>query len=322
MISPEMIAQQIPQVLRGTNFANLGARYEGKVRDNYTQGDRRILVTTDRLSAFDRIIACIPFKGQVLNAMTKYWFEQTKDICPNYVESYPDPNVMVGIECKPLMVEMIIRGYITGSTTTSAWYNYEKGVRNLCGNILPEGLKKNQKLAEPIITPTSKAAHGDHDANMSPEEVLAAGLVTKEEWDQLADWTRRLYARGAELAARQGMILVDTKFEFGRAPDGRLMVIDEILTPDSSRYWISATYEERMAAGQEPENINKEYLRLWLAEQGYRGEGEIPEIPEEVIVETARRYIDAYERLSGTPFTPESGDPLPRIIENLKPYTL
>ncbi len=322
MISPEMIAQQIPQVLRGTNFANLGARYEGKVRDNYTQGDRRILVTTDRLSAFDRIIACIPFKGQVLNAMTKYWFEQTKDICPNYVESYPDPNVMVGIECKPLMVEMIIRGYITGSTTTSAWYNYEKGVRNLCGNILPEGLKKNQKLAEPIITPTSKAAHGDHDANMTPEEVLAAGLVTQEEWDQLADWTRKLYARGAELAARQGMILVDTKFEFGRAPDGRLMVIDEILTPDSSRYWISATYEERMAAGQEPENINKEYLRLWLAEQGYRGEGEIPEIPEEVIVETARRYIDAYERLSGTEFKPESGDPLPRIIENLKPYTL
>ncbi len=322
MISPEMIAQQIPQVLRGTNFANLGARYEGKVRDNYTQGDRRILVTTDRLSAFDRIIACIPFKGQVLNAMTKYWFEVTKDICPNYVESYPDPNVMVGIECKPLMVEMIIRGYITGSTTTSAWYNYEKGVRNLCGNILPEGLKKNQKLAEPIITPTSKAAQGDHDANMTPEEILAAGLVTKEEWDQLADWTRKLFARGTELAARQGMILVDTKFEFGRAPDGRLMVIDEILTPDSSRYWISATYEERMAAGQEPENINKEYLRLWLAEQGYRGEGEIPEIPEEVIIETARRYIDAYERLSGTEFKPESGDPLPRITENLKPYTL
>ena len=322
MLTPEVIASQIPYILKGTNFANLGERYEGKVRDNYTQGSRRILITSDRLSAFDRVIALIPFKGEVLNAITKFWFENTKDICPNYIESYPDPNVIVGKECKPIMLEMIVRGYITGSTTTSAWYNYEKGVRNFCGNVLPEGLKKNQRLPFPIITPTTKAAHGEHDANVSGEEAIAMGLVTKEEWEQLSNYTLGLYARGVEVAARQGVILVDTKYEFGRDPEGKIVLIDEIHTPDSSRFWIASTYEEKMATGQEPDNINKEFLRLWLANQGYRGEGEMPAIPKEVIVETALKYIQAFEMITGEAFKAEPGVVLTRIENNLKPYAL
>lgn len=324
MISAEIIASQIPHVLRGTDFSNLGEKYAGKVRDNYTKGDRRILITTDKLSAFDRIIAHIPFKGQVLNQLTKFWFELTKDICPNYVEEYPDPNVIVGKECEPLKVEMVIRGYITGSTTTSAWYNYQQGDRVICGNELPDGLKKNQKLPEPIITPTTKADYGRHDKNITPEEIVAAGLLTREEWDQLAAYTRALYAKGVEIAAAQGVILVDTKYEFGRIKEGdragEIVLIDEIHTPDSSRFWITKTYEDKLAAGEEPDNINKEFLRLWLANQGFIGEGEVPEIPSEVIVQTAEKYIQAYELITGREFTAQSGNVLSRIQENLLSY--
>lgn len=320
MLDASVIASQIPHVLKGTNFTNLGTRYEGKVRDNYTQGDRRILITTDRLSAFDRIIALIPFKGEVLNAITKFWFENTKDICPNYIESYPDPNVIVGKECKPLMLEMIVRGYITGSTTTSAWYNYEQGVRNFCGNELPDGLKKNQRLPHPIITPTTKAAHGEHDANVTPQQAVEMGLVTQEEWEQLSNYALGLYARGVEVSARNGVILVDTKYEFGRDKDGKIVVIDEIHTPDSSRFWIAETYEEKMAAGQEPDNINKEFLRLWLANQGYRGEGEMPVIPQEILIETAQKYMQAYEMITGQKFETQPGDVEARLAANLAPY--
>lgn len=320
MISKEIIASQIPNVLKGTHFANLGEYYEGKVRDNYTQGDKRILITTDRLSAFDRIIALIPFKGQVLNAMTKFWFENTKDICPNHVIEYPDPNVIVGHQCTPLKVEMIVRGYITGSTTTSLWYNYENGARNVCGNILPDGLKKNQRLPMPIITPTSKAEHGEHDENLSAEQIIERGLLTKDEWEQLSHYVLMLYARGVEVAARQGVILVDTKYEFGRNKEGKIVLIDEIHTPDSSRFWITNSYEQRLSEGKEPENINKEFLRLWLSDRGYRGEGEIPEIPQEVIIETAEKYIQAYELITGQEFKAEAGDQLERITKNLAPY--
>ena len=320
MIPRDVIASQIPHVLKGTNFTNLGSYYEGKVRDNYTQGNRRILITSDRLSAFDRVIALIPFKGQVLNALTQFWFENTKDICPNYIESYPDPQVIVGKECKPIMVEMIVRGYITGSTSTSAWTVYANGGRNIGGNVLPEGLKKNQRLPMPIITPTSKAAHGDHDANLTPTQILEQGLLTAEQWEKLSNYALMLYARGVEVAARQGVILVDTKYEFGFTPEGEIVVIDEIHTPDSSRFWIAGTYEERLAAGQEPENINKEFLRLWLANKGYTGEGEIPEIPQDVICETAEKYIQAYEMITGLEFKAAPGDVLSRIEENLKPF--
>lgn len=320
MLSPEIIASQIPHVLKGTNFTNLGSAYEGKVRDNYTHSDRRILITTDRLSAFDRIIALVPFKGQVLNAMTKFWFEKTKDICPNYIIEYPDPNVIVGKECKPIMVEMIVRGYITGSTTTSAWYNYEKGVRNFCGNELPDGMIKNQRLPMPIITPTTKAAHGEHDKNITPAEIVSSGLLSQEDWDKLSNYALALYMRGVEIAAANGVILVDTKYEFGKTADGKIVVIDEIHTPDSSRYWIADTYEQRMKEGKEPDNINKEFLRLWLSNQGYMGEGEMPVIPQEILVETAQKYIQAYELISGQEFKGEMGDPLPRITKNLEPY--
>lgn len=320
MLSADVIAQQIPHVLKGTHFEGLGDYYEGKVRDNYTHGDRRILITTDRLSAFDRIIALIPFKGQVLNQLTKFWFEATKDICPNYVREYPDPNVIVGEECIPLKVEMVIRGYITGSTTTSLWYNYERGQRNMGGNELPDGLKKNMKLPVPIITPTTKAGHGEHDTNITPEEIVAQGLLTQDEWEVLADTTRRLYARGVEIAAKQGVILVDTKYEFGRNKSGEIVLIDEIHTPDSSRFWIQASYEQRLAAGEEPENINKEFLRLKLAEQGFIGEGEVPPISDELKVETAQKYIEAYELITGQVFTAEPGDVSERIEKSLAPY--
>ncbi len=320
MLSPETIASQIPYVLKGTNFANLGDRYEGKVRDNYTQGDKRILITTDRLSAFDKIIALIPFKGQVLNEMTKFWFEKTKDICPNYIIEYPDPNVIVGKECKPIMVEMIVRGYITGSTTTSAWYNYERGVRNFCGNELPDGMIKNQRLPMPIITPTTKAAHGEHDKNITPAEIVSSGLLSQEDWDKLSNYALGLYMRGVEIAAANGVILVDTKYEFGKTADGEIVVIDEIHTPDSSRYWIADTYAQRMKEGKEPDNINKEFLRLWLSNQGYMGEGEVPVIPQEVIVETAQKYIQAFELITGQEFKGEEGEALSRITKNLEPY--
>lgn len=320
MLSPEIIASQIPYVLKGTNFSNLGDRYEGKVRDNYTQGDKRILITTDRLSAFDRIIALIPFKGQVLNSMTKFWFEKTKDICPNYIIEYPDPNVIVGKECKPIMVEMIVRGYITGSTTTSAWYNYERGVRDFCGNKLADGMIKNQRLPMPIITPTSKAGHGEHDKNLTPAEIVSSGLLSQEDWDKLSNYALGLYMRGVEIAAANGVILVDTKYEFGKTADGEIVVIDEIHTPDSSRYWIADTYVERMKDGKEPDNINKEFLRLWLSNQGYIGEGVMPEIPQEIIVETAQKYIQAYELITGLEFKPEIGDASARITKNLAPY--
>ena len=310
MIDPQAIASQIPHVLKSTDFPNLGKKYEGKVRDCYISGDRRIIITTDRLSAFDKVITFLPFKGEILNAFTKFWFEETKDICPNYVQDYPDPNVIVGTECKPLMVEMIIRGYLTGSSSTSAWTLYEQGAREMCGNILPEGMQKDEKFLEPIITPTTKAAQGEHDENITPEQIVEQGLLTQEEYDTLADYTKKLFERGTQIAARQGMVLVDTKYEFGRTPDGKIVLIDEIHTPDSSRFWIEGTTK----------GLSKEYLRLWLKDQGFTGDGEVPEIPEEVLIQTTERYIEAFERITGQTFAAQPGDVLSRLEQNLTSY--
>jgi phosphoribosylaminoimidazole-succinocarboxamide synthase len=317
MLTKEQIAAQIPYCLAGTNFTNMGERYEGKVRDNYTQGDRRTIIVTDRLSAFDRVICLIPFKGQVLNQMAKFWFEQTKDIIGNHVIEFPDPNVVVGHQCTPLPVEMVVRGYITGVTSTSAWFNYEKGVRNFCGNVLPDGLKKNQKFEKPIITPSTKAAHGDHDESVSGEEIVSRGVLSKEDYEKIAQATLKLYARGVEIAAKQGIILVDTKYEFGRTAGGEIVLIDEIHTPDSSRFWFADEYEKRLASGEEQKKIDKEYLREWLAERGFRGEGEIPAPPDDIKAETARRYIEAYELITGRKFEAEVGPVLERIKKNL-----
>lgn len=317
MISQENLIKQIPFTLNGTDFPQLGKKYEGKVRDNYTKGDRRILIATDRLSAFDRIITTIPFKGQVLNQMTLFWFDQTKDIIGNHIIESPDPNVVIGRECKPLMVEMVVRGYITGVTSTSAWYNYEKGVRNFCGNVLPEGLRKNQKFEKPIITPSTKAEHGAHDESIGPDEILKLGLLTQEQWEFLSRAVLALYSRGVEICARQGIILVDTKYELGIDPEGKIVLIDEIHTPDSSRFWFANEYEKRFTAGEEQKKIDKEYLREWLAERGFRGEGEVPAIPNDVRAETARRYIEAYELITGLEFTSEVGPVDERMKKNL-----
>ncbi len=317
MIPNDQIQAQLPFCLEETDFPQLGEKYIGKVRDNYTKGDTRYLISSDRLSAFDRVICTIPFKGQVLTQMAKFWFEKTKDIIGNHVMSYPDPNVCVGTQCKPLPIEMVVRGYITGVTTTSAWYNYEKGVRNFCGNVLPEGLKKNQKFDTPILTPSTKAEHGDHDESVSREEILKRTNLTPEQYDFIADASLKLYQRGVEIAAKQGIILVDTKYEFGVNPDGQIVLIDEIHTPDSSRFWFANEYDQRFAAGQEQKKIDKEYLREWLAARGFVGEGEIPAIPDEVRVETARRYIEAYELVTGEAFVAEPGNVLERIKGNL-----
>lgn len=320
MIDVSQIIAQIPYTLTSTDFPQLGEKYSGKVRDNYTKGDRRILIVTDKLSAFDRIITTIPFKGQVLNQISQFWFEKTEDIIGNHVIEYPDPNVVVARQCKPMLVEMVVRGYITGVTTTSAWYHYERGMRNFCGNVLPEGLRKNQKLAQPIITPSTKAEHGGHDESVSKEEILKRGILTQKQWDFLSKAVLALYERGVEICAKQGIILVDTKYELGISLSGEIILIDEIHTPDSSRFWFANEYEKRFALGEEQKKIDKEYLREWLAARGFRGEGEIPAIPDEVRAETARRYIEAYELITGQNFQAQVGPVSERLKKNLAKY--
>lgn len=320
MLTKEQLQAQIVHVLTGTNFPSLGLRYEGKVRDNYSKDGRRILIVTDRLSAFDRIITLIPFKGQVLNQIARFWFDQTKDICGNHVIEFPDPNVVVAKECNALPVEMVVRGYITGVTSTSAWTHYEKGERNFCGNVLPDGLKKDQKLEMPILTPSTKADKGGHDESVSREQILDRGIITPEQFDDMAQKAMKLYQRGVEIAAKQGIILVDTKYEFGVAPDGEVVLIDEIHTPDSSRFWYADEYLDRLASGIPQKKIDKEYLREWLADRGFIGEGDVPEIPDEIKVETARRYVEAYELITGQTFVAEVGDVNERLAKNLEKY--
>ena len=320
MIPTDQLIAQIPHNLNGTDFPTLGAKYEGKVRDNYTKEGKRFIIVTDRLSAFDRVITTIPFKGQVLNQMAQFWFEQTRDIAQNHVIEFPDPNVVVAKECKAMPVEMVVRGYITGVTSTSAWFNYEKGVRNFCGNVLPEGLKKNQKFDHPIITPSTKAEHGDHDESVSREQILERGVVSAEQFDKMADVGMKLYMRGVEICAKQGIILVDTKYEFGMTPEGEIALIDEIHTPDSSRFWFANEYEDRLARGEEQKKIDKEYLREWLADRGFRGDGEIPEVPAEIRAETGRRYIEAYELITGRSFEAKVGSVAERLAKNLSKW--
>lgn len=325
MLTDDQIARQIQYTLKGTNFSNLGERYEGKVRDNYTQTaengmEKRIIVVTDRLSAFDRIITTVPFKGQVLNQMAEFWFERTGDIIGNHVIEFPDPNVVVGKECNALPVEMVVRGYLTGVTSTSVWKHYEKGVRNFCGNELPDGMKKDQKFDAPILTPSTKALHGDHDESVSREQILERGVVTEEQFDTMARAAMKLYARGVEIAAKQGIILVDTKYEFGIDAGGEIVLIDEIHTPDSSRFWFADEYQARFEAGEEQKKIDKEYMRKWLSDQGFTGDGDVPSVPDEIKVETARRYIEAYELITGLEFKADVGDVLSRLTFHLQKY--
>ncbi|MBI3034906.1 phosphoribosylaminoimidazolesuccinocarboxamide synthase [Candidatus Woesearchaeota archaeon] len=318
MLSDKILKTQLKYTLDKTDF-KIGRKYEGKVRDNYTLNGKRLIITTDRISAFDRVLCTIPFKGQVLNQTSAFWFEKTKHIVKNHVIDVPDPNVMLVKECKPYPVEMVVRGYITGVTTTSAWHNYEKGIRNFCGNILPEGLKKNQKLEKPIITPSTKAEHGLHDESISAEEILKRGLIDEKTYRKMENAALALFGYGTRLVAKNNLILVDTKYEFGDL-DGELVLIDEIHTPDSSRFWIKDTHNELFSKREEPQKLDKEYVRQWLANKGFIGEGKIPEIPDEVKVEAAKRYITAYEMVTGKGFAAKNGNALKRIEGNLKKW--
>lgn len=320
MLEKEQLLAQIPFCLENTDFPQLGDKYEGKVRDNYSKEGRRIIIISDRLSAFDRIITEIPFKGQVLNQIAKFWFDETKDIVGNHVIGFPDPNVVVAKECKALPVEMVVRGYLTGVTITSVWYHYEKGGRDFCGNPLPDGMKKDQKFDGPILTPSTKAEKGGHDESVPKEEVLKRTDITEEQFDYMADVAMKLYKRGVEVAAKQGIILVDTKYEFGMNDEGKIILIDEIHTPDSSRFWYADEYQKRFENRETQKKIDKEYLREWLAEKGFLGEGEIPEVPDEIRVETARRYIEAYELITGEQFEAKVGDVNERLTTNLSKY--
>jgi phosphoribosylaminoimidazole-succinocarboxamide synthase len=319
MIGHDVLRAALSHPLDATSREALGlpasvVSYEGKVRDNYSLGDgRRVLVTTDRISAFDRVLGTLPLKGQVLNRMSHHWFELTKAFAPNHVLSMPDPNVLVGIECRPLPVEMVVRSYLTGVTSTSVWTHYARGERVFAGHALPDGLKKNEPLPQPILTPSTKADKGGHDVTASRAEILAEGKLSEAEFDEAARLAMALFRFGQERASSRGLILVDTKYEFGIDPSGTIRVIDEIHTPDSSRYWFGASYEARLARSEEPESFDKEYVRRWLASVGFTGDGPIPPIPDEVRIEAASRYVAAYEAIVGERFEPELSEPLPRM---------
>lgn len=314
---PRLLHEQCAHTLDQTNFAALGKREIGKVRDSYIQGKRRFIVVTDRVSCFDVVVGTLPFKGQVLNQIAAFWFEETRQLARNHLLEVPDPCVSVVEECRPLPVEFVYRGYLTGSTKTSIWTAYERGERSYCGHQLPEGLVKHERLPEPLLTPTTKAPAGEHDELTSRAEILARGTLSEGVYDAAAELCGKLFAEGQRWAKSRGLILVDTKYELGLDAQERLVVIDEIHTPDSSRYWYAERYERAISQAQDPEALDKEYVRRWLGDRGYRGEGAIPEIPAEVRCEAARRYIEAYERITGRAFEPESGDPVPRIRRNL-----
>ncbi len=296
-----IIKEHINDVLKETNFTNLGERKVGKVRDVYIAPDKITLVSTDRHSSFDRIIALIPFKGEVLNKISAFWFDQTKDIIQNHVINIPDPNVLVAKKCKPLPIEAIVRGYITGVTSTSLWTHYKDGKRDFGNFVLPEGMKKNQKLPEPVFTPSTKFE--EHDRTLSPQEIVAEGLMEKDLVDKVEKKAKELFVRGQEIALSHGLILVDTKYEFGLDDKGELTLIDEIHTPDSSRYWKADSYDERFNKGEDPEYFDKEFLRIWFKDNcdPYKDE-KLPDAPVEMVAELSRRYIEIYETITGKPF--------------------
>jgi len=298
-------------------------RRDGKVRVSYALPDadgegRRLFVTTDRLSAFDRIIAGVPYKGQVLNQLAAWWFAETADIVPNHVVAVPDPNLLVARAATPLPVEVVVRGYITGVTSTSLWQQYADGAREIYGHRFPDGLRKNTVLPNVLVTPTTKGNDGAHDVPLTVAEVAQRGLVEHRRWGEVVEAAILLFQRGQQKAAEAGLILADTKYEFGTAADGSLLLIDEMHTPDSSRYWVADSYEARLATGDEPESLDKEVVRRALLTAGYRGDGEPPALPAEVWAETTRRYITAFERLTGTTFEPGAYPVPPRIMEHLR----
>ncbi len=316
MISQTDLLAQLPHTLRQIDLPGLGQLYRGKVRDNYTRGDRIVMITTDRVSAFDHVLGTIPFKGEVLSRLTLFWFDKVKDIAPTHLLESPDPSVMVVKRAQALPVEIVIRGYITGSL----WRDYQAGKAGAYGISWPAGLRKDQRFDTPIITPSTKAEYGKHDEPISEAEILAQKLVTPEIWKEATAVAHRLFQRGQEWARSRGLILVDTKYEMGIA-DGKLVVIDEIHTPDSSRYWIADGYQDRFQRGVDQEMLDKENIRQWLIrEHGFSGHGKPPPLSDEVRVMLATKYIEAFERLTGQPFVSGVGSVEDRIKRNLKAH--
>jgi phosphoribosylaminoimidazole-succinocarboxamide synthase len=327
--TPPLPADEVKQpmseteALREAVIPELPNYYRGKVRENYDLLDgRRIIIASDRLSAFDRAIACIPFKGQVLTQTARFWFENTADICPNHVLDYPDPNVVVGQRLEILPVEIVVRGYLAGTTGTSVLTMYKQGQREIYGIRFPDGLRDNEALPEAIITPTSKAFDGGHDEPLSPQEIAGGGLLSPKQWDTVSAHALALFARGQAMARERGLILADTKYEFGTDGQGRILLADEIHTPDSSRYWFAQSYPERFAKGEKPESFDKDFVRNWVAARCDPYKEPIPDIPDELIAQTSQVYIRAFETITGTAFAPPpAGEPpLARIRRNLARY--
>lgn len=296
----DLLQAAISNCLSVTHF-NFGKRYQGKVRDTYDLGDKLLLITTDRQSAFDRLIATVPYKGQVLNLTSAWWFEATQDIVPNHLLAIPDPNVLIAKKCSVFPIEFVVRGYITGTTNTSLWTQYQKGVRHYCGIDFPDGMLKNQRLNHPVLTPTTKET--EHDRPISPSEIVSEGWMNADDFVETSAKALALFQRGSEIAAKNGLILVDTKYEFGKDAEGNITLIDEIHTPDSSRYWLAENYEARFAAGEEPHYIDKEFLRLWFVKQcdPYQDK-ELPKAPDDLIATLSARYIQLFEMITGQTF--------------------
>lgn len=319
----EIIRRHLDNCLTET-YLDLPGKKRGKVRDSYKLKGNMIFITTDRQSAFDRILASVPFKGQVLNLTSAWWFEQTKHIVPNHLIDIPDPNITVAKTCSVFPIEFVVRGYITGTTDTSLWTQYDRGVRTYCGIEFPEGLVKNQRLQHPVITPTTKAV--DHDRPISPKEIVEEHWMTEEDWDKASSYALELFTFGQQVAEEHGLILVDTKYEMGKDADGNITLIDEIHTPDSSRYWLADSYRERLSRDLEPENIDKEFLRIWFREHcDPYADTELPKAPDELVIELSYRYIQLYEIITGKQFSfpdPEEStiSVAERLMKNLTKY--
>ncbi|MGM0431116.1 MAG: phosphoribosylaminoimidazolesuccinocarboxamide synthase [Spirochaetota bacterium] len=319
----QLIEESLENCLVETQLP-LPNKRRGKVRDSYELADRMIFITTDRQSAFDRILAAVPYKGQVLNLTSAWWFKQTAHIVPNHLVDVPDPNTLVAKRCEVFPIEFVVRGYITGSTDTSLWTQYRQGVRTYCGNTFPDGLVKNQQLDEPVLTPTTKET--EHDRPIAPQEIIEEGWMQPEDWQQASSLALQLFSFGQRIAKEHGLILVDTKYEMGKDSEGNIVLIDEIHTPDSSRFWLAESYEQRVSERLEPENIDKEFLRLWFRENcdPYHDK-ELPQAPKELVTELSYRYILLYEMITGElfPFPDEADRRLPaaeRLMNNLQGY--
>jgi phosphoribosylaminoimidazole-succinocarboxamide synthase len=316
-VDASLLEELCNKTLAEPDFDGLGEHYPGKVRDSYVTGDRRTIIVSDRVSCFDVVVGTIPLKGQILNQLAAFWFDKTRSAAPNHLIEVPDPSVSVVQECTLLPAEFVVRGYLTGSSSTSIWTAYDRGDRSYCGHELPGGLRKHERLAEPLLTPTTKAPAGEHDMPTSRAELVGSGAISADLYEEAERITSTLFRIGTEWAAACGLILVDTKYELGLGPDGKIVVIDEIHTPDSSRYWYVDGYAAAMSTGKDPKALDKEYVRLWLGEQGYKGEGPPPTLPDEVRCEAARRYIETYEQITGQAFEPNVEEPVARIRRSL-----